>query len=169
MSVVKKIHCYCNSKSERFTLKDWTFTNDVSKLNQNMYILQELDMTSSDMCLIRDEPILSTMKQQGDVAKVKYCYKTRCDITVIYMLEIAKFHCIKYILVYCWFNDKRWYNKFNTFCCVFYSEFLANNFKYMAIVLHIHKCVWLNTFRNALNQIYNETCWKPYLCQILFM
>lgn len=35
-------------------------------------------MTSSDMCLIRDEPVLSTMKQQGDVAKVKYCCKNRC-------------------------------------------------------------------------------------------
>lgn len=25
------------------------------------------------------------------------------------------------------------------------------------------------TFKNALNQIYNETCRKPYLRQILFM
>lgn len=63
-------------------------------------------MTSSDMCLIRDEPVLSTMKQQGDVAKVKYCYKSRCfKLTVVYMLEIPKFHCIKYFLVYCCFND----------------------------------------------------------------
>lgn len=63
-------------------------------------------MTSSDMCLIRDEPVLSTMKQQGDVAKVKYFYKSRCfKLTVVYMLEILKFHCIKYFLVYCCFND----------------------------------------------------------------
>lgn len=42
----------------------------------------ELDMTSSDMCLIRDEPVLSTMKQQGDVAKVKTPTVTN-DVTVL--------------------------------------------------------------------------------------